>query len=63
MAKIYNSEEEYYWDHRVCPECKKREYSSTYLGYVFEKGKLYKDENWCKCSCGWEGITDDLVKG
>ena len=60
--KVYNTREEYYLDHQVCPVCGEIT-SSTYLGFVFRKGYPYKDENKCKCgSCGWEGISDELVR-
>lgn len=59
--KVYNSESEYYEEHCCCPKCGSDDYASTYEGFVFIKGKSYKDENWCKCACGWSGIIDDLV--
>jgi hypothetical protein len=59
--KLYNTREEYYKEHRVCPKCGNRT-SSTYIGFVFQKGKPYKDENICECKCGWKGIFDDLVR-
>jgi len=60
--QLFNSSEEYYKHHKCCPECGYDKHSSTYLGYVFVKEKPYKDENHCKCKCGWSGITDDLVE-
>ena len=59
--KLYNHIDDYYKDHKVCPKCGSK-VSSTYMGYVFYKGKPFKDENECTCKCGWEGICDDLVK-
>ena len=60
-SKLYNSSDEYYTDHEVCPKCKSST-SSTYMGFIFYKGKPFKDENICECDCGWEGITDELIK-
>ena len=62
MNKIYNSEKEYYDDHECCPKCGSAGLSSTLVGYIFFKGRPFKNENKRKCSCGWEGITHDLVR-
>lgn len=53
--------DDYYEDHRVCPECGDGT-SQTFMGFIFYPGKPYKDENLCKCDCGWEGIVDELSK-
>ncbi len=58
--KLYNSRDEYYDDHEVCPKCGNGT-SQTYEGFMFYKGRPFKDENWCECDCGWEGIVNELV--
>lgn len=59
--KLYESSEEYYVDHAVCPSCGNSDVSSTYIGFIFQKGRPFKDTNRCHChSCSWEGITDDM---
>lgn len=59
--KTYTSQEEYYQLHKHCPNCGNDKSSSTYVGYIFIKDKPFKNENLRECSCGWTGITDDLV--
>jgi len=60
--KVYNSKEEYYADHECCPKCGSNHLSSTLIDYIFFKDRPFKEENIRKCSCGWEGITHDLVR-
>jgi len=62
MKKIYDTEDEYYKDHEVCPKCGSEYTSSTYVGYMFYKGRPFKEENRRECDCGWKGITHDLVR-
>ena len=59
--KLYDTVEEYYADHEVCPKCG-GDTSSTYMGFIFYKGQPFKEENIRRCGCGWRGITDDLVR-
>jgi hypothetical protein len=56
---------EYHEAHSACPSCGCTSHQSTYMGYVMymSEPEKYKDENIVKCSsCGWGGITHDLVK-
>jgi RNA polymerase subunit RPABC4/transcription elongation factor Spt4 len=57
--------EMYYENHSCCPQCGSKNFSSTYIGYVVVVGRVekeFKDENRVSCTCGWRGITHDLVK-
>jgi hypothetical protein len=48
--------------HAVCPECTGKDYSSTYMGFIyFEEEEETRDPNECKCPCGWAGIGHDLI--
>ena len=55
---------QYKIDHEVCPECRKREYRSTLMCFVFysDDPDSYQDQNDVSCNCGWKGIVHDLVK-
>lgn len=48
----------YYKQHKICPSCKNPEgrITTSLVGYVYEP-----DENYVSCSCGWHGITHDLL--
>lgn len=43
-------------NHECCPMCGSKEVETTCAGYIV------KNENRAKCSCGWIGIVDDMVK-
>ncbi len=50
----------YYKAHVVCPNCGNKKMSQTYIWYpIWDLNS--RDENECKCSCGWTGIVHDLV--
>lgn len=48
--------DEYRKEHVCCPECGSTLLEVTCVGYLGEK-----DENRATCTCGWEGIVDDLI--
>ncbi len=53
----------YHNNHSRCPSCHNTKFSSTYMGFILDMSKPeeYRDENKIVCSCGWTGITHDLV--
>lgn len=53
------SKETYYSKHNSCPKCGNSTFISTYIGYIWSNINDYKVE--CN-SCGWTGITHDLVE-
>lgn len=57
LRKIYNK------NHRVCPRCKQRSYTTTLVSFpIYENDfKSYKDLNEVKCICGFNGIVHDLI--
>ena len=61
--KIKESEKLYSEKHSVCPQCKNKSYTSTYMGYIMVSGyeDQFKDKNHISCKCGWQGICDDLI--
>ena len=54
---------EYNDNHKCCPNCKSTGLQQTYVGYIMntEKPHEYRDENSCKCKCGWSGIVHQLI--
>lgn len=55
---------QYRIDHEVCPQCKKANYTSTLMGFIFDSNNpsSYKDENGVNCNCGWKGTVHQLIK-
>lgn len=52
---IKKENREYYKSHVACPVCGSVETGQTYLGFLRPP-----DLNKAWCSCGWEGVVDDL---
>ena len=62
--EAYDFRENYAKQHRVCPKCGSRNFSTTLVGYPLHKDHMetYKDLNRIECyNCGWKGIGHDLV--
>ena len=54
------TQEEYYEQHAICPECGGCDMETTTLGKVVI-GDITPDRNRAHCMCGWFGIIHDLV--
>ena len=63
--KEYNDiMDKYRAQHRCCPICSSRNYSTTLVGFFLDANHPddYKDRNSVHClDCGWKGIVHDLV--
>ena len=62
--EAYDFRENYAKQHRVCPKCGSRNFSTTLVGYPLYKDHMetYKDLNRIECyNCGWKGVRHDLV--
>ena len=56
--------DKYEKDHALCPKCGSDDFSTTLVGYMFDREhpEDYKDENECVCSdCGDKHIFHDRV--
>ena len=56
--------ENYRKQHRVCPKCGSKHYSTTLVGFAYncEHPETYKDLNSVTCYvCGWRGVRHELV--
>lgn len=54
----------YYANHKYCPNCNLSDLTQTCAGMIPDPNNLknYSDTNSCTCSCGWRGIVDDLIE-
>jgi len=62
--EAYDFRENYAKQHKVCPKCGSRNFSTTLVGYPLYKDHMetYKDLNRIECyNCGWKGVRHDLV--
>ncbi len=55
--------EQYYLDHKYCPNCKGINYGETEMAFIWDSSKpeTYIDFNKIQCKCGWNGIRHELV--
>ena len=55
--------EDYYKLHKYCPKCGGDGWSTTLVGYLFDRNRPedYRDMNRVDCPCGWHGNYHDLI--
>lgn len=60
---MIKTREDYYNEHKRCPNCGSTKLDRTLIGFIFDPNhpEIYKDTNTCECICGWKGNVDKLI--